>query len=154
LVWLCHIAELFRSSPPLNWPQVIEDASSVAGKRILLLRGLLASELLGAELPEHLNHTMEADHVLIQLGDQVEASLRTETHVAAEPGEIPRYYLNLRENRADRLRVALTQAKHYLALTSRDKEVSPRTATVSCPTVPTCLGVRPPSIPAIPQRHR
>jgi len=128
LVWLCDIAELIRSYPTLNWTQVIEDASSVGGKRILLLGVLLARDLLDAELPENLNRTIEADRVLIQLADQVKVWLTRETHVAAEPGEIPRYYVKLRENRADRLRVALTQAKHYLTLTSRDKEVLPGSA--------------------------
>jgi Uncharacterised nucleotidyltransferase len=128
LVWLCDIAELIRCYPTLNWTHVIEDASSVGGKRILLLGVLLSRELLGAELPENLNRIMEADRVLIQLADQVKAWLTKETHVAAEPGEMPRYYLKLRENRADRLRVALTQAKHYLALTSRDREVLPGSA--------------------------
>src|SRR5262245_12514063 len=118
LVWLCDIAELIRSYPTLKWTQVIEDASSVAGRRILLLGVLLARDLLGAELPTNLNHTMEADRVLIQLADQVKAWLTREAHGAAEPGEIPHYYLRLREHRADRLRVALTQAKHYLTLTS------------------------------------
>jgi hypothetical protein len=128
LVWLCDIAELIRCYPTLNWTHVIEDASSVGGKRILLLGVLLARDLLGAELPAHLNRIMEADRVLIQLADQVKAWLTRETHAAAEPGEMPRYFLKLRENRADRLRVALTQAKHYLALTSRDKEVLPGSA--------------------------
>src|SRR5262245_5919958 len=128
LVWLCDIAELIRCCPTLNWTHVIEDASSVGGKRILLLGVLLARDLLGAELPENLNRIMEEDRVLIQLANQVKGWLTRETHVPAEPGEIPRYYLKLRENRADRLRVALTQAKHYLALTSRDKEVLPGSA--------------------------
>jgi Uncharacterised nucleotidyltransferase len=124
LGWLCDIAELIRSYPTLNWRQIIESASRVGGKRILFLGVLLARDLLGAELPEELNGTMKADRVLIQLADEVEAWVTRETHVAAEPGEMPRYFLKLRENRADRLRVALAQAKYYLALTSRDKEIS------------------------------
>jgi hypothetical protein len=91
---------LIRSYPTLNWTQVIEDASSLRGKRILLLGVLSARDLLGAELPTSLNRMMEADRVLIQLADQVKAWLTREGHVAAESGEIPSYYLKLRENRA------------------------------------------------------
>src|SRR5262245_8557677 len=55
LVWLCDVAELIRCYPTLNWSQVIKDASSLGGRRILLLGVLLARDLLGAELPTNLN---------------------------------------------------------------------------------------------------
>src|SRR5262249_24072686 len=128
LVWLCDIAELIRCYPALNWTEAIERATRLRGRRILLLGALLARDILGAELPKAVNRVIDTDRALGQLGDQVKVWVTREEPVALEPDEIPRYFINLRERRADRLLVALKQVKYYLGLTARDKEILPESS--------------------------
>jgi hypothetical protein len=128
LGWLCDIAELIRCYPALNWMQVIENASNLRARRILLLGLLLARDVLGAELPEHVDRAVDTDHVLGELGDEVKGWIFREVPIVLEPGEDQRYYMKLRERRADRFLVALRQAKYYLGLTARDKEILPESA--------------------------
>jgi hypothetical protein len=128
LVWLCDIAELIRSYPALNWMQVIETASNLRARRILLLGLLLARDALGAELPEWVSSTIGADHVLNELGDQLMACLAGGVPLALQLGENQRYYMKLREHRADRFLVAWKQVKYYLGLTARDREILPESS--------------------------
>ena len=126
LLWLCDVAELIRSYPALDWKQAIETASNLRARRILLLGVLLARDALGAELPEWINATIDRDHILNELRDQLRACLARDAPLALQPGEHQRYFMKLREHRSDRFIVAFRQAKYYLGLTERDKEILPR----------------------------
>jgi hypothetical protein len=124
LVWLCDVAEIVRAPRMLDWGYVIEKARRLGGQRILLLGLSLARELLGSELPANVLRAADADPVLKEL------SLETKHWFSEGPapldlGERERYFLRLREHWADRFRVALKQAKRYLALTARDNEALP-----------------------------
>src|SRR5262245_55399932 len=88
-----------RTSPPVS----ISGGSSdhKLETELLLESSRMVVSLNGeARIRDLLKCTMEADCVLI-LADQVKAWLTREACETAEPGEIPRYYLKLRENRAD-----------------------------------------------------
>ena len=128
LVWLCDIAELIRCYPKLDWKQAIETASSLRARRILLLGLSLARNALGAEIPDWINATIDGDHVVNELGDQLKACLGGEVPLALQLGESQRYLVKLREHRSDRFLVALKQVKHYLQLTARDKEILPESS--------------------------
>jgi len=125
LVWLCDIAELIRCYPKLDWKQAIETASSLRARRILLLGLSLARNALGAEIPDWINATIDGDHVVNELGDQIRACLAGGTPLTLQQGENQRYLMKLREHRSDRFLVAFWQAKHSLGLTERDKEILP-----------------------------
>jgi hypothetical protein len=122
LGWLCDVAEIVRSPKGLNWDQAIESAARVGAERILLLGLSLANELLGAAPPADVAKAIQRDVVVQGLATQVKEWLFSEAPVTLDLGEREQFFMRLRERRADRLRVALKQAKLYLALTLRDDE--------------------------------
>ena len=121
LGWLCDVAEIIRRYP-LDWAKLIDRASILGGRRILLLGLLLAHNALDAELPNSIVGQIEADHIVAELAEQVQHSLATESPLAL--GETEHYYMK-RERPADKARVAVNQVKHYLMPTSRDREAFP-----------------------------
>ena len=125
LAWLCDIAEIVRSRTTLDWDRAVENAALMGGERILFLGLSLAGELLGAEPPVHVRKAIEVDPVVKVLANQVKDWLFIEDPVALDLGEREQFFMRLRERRADRLRVALKQAKLYLAPTLRDQEAMP-----------------------------
>ena len=125
LAWLCDIAEIVRSRTTLDWDRAVENAALMGAKRILFLGLSLAGELLGAEPPVHVRKAIEVDPVVKVLANQVKDWLFIEDPVALDLGEREQFFMRLRERRADRLRVALKQAKSYLAPTLRDHEAMP-----------------------------
>jgi len=131
LGWLCDVAEIVRTPGRVEWNRALERATKVGAGRILLLGLGLATQLLGAMPPAKILQAIEGDPVLKQLSEQVKGWLFSEDPVRLNLGERERYFMRLRENSADRFRVAITQAKLYLAPTSRDKETLP---------LPACLG--------------
>jgi hypothetical protein len=54
LIWVCDIAELLRRHKNLAWQQVIERSRRFGCERVLVVGLSLASELLGATLPDNL----------------------------------------------------------------------------------------------------
>ena len=130
LVWLCDVAELARTPDALDWKEVIDTAQRLGSGRILFLGLLLASELLGVELPAPVVCAIERDPALIPLSDQVKGWISSANPIELDLGERERYFMRLRERPADKLRVAFRQAQSYLAPTSRDVEMLP---------VPSCL---------------
>ena len=123
LGWLCDVAEMIRRYPDLDWAKVIHRASTLGARRILLVGLLLARNVLGAQVPNHVIREIQADHVVEELANQVQHSLTSETPLAV--GETEQYYMGLRERPVDKARVAINQVKHYLMLTARDREVLP-----------------------------
>jgi hypothetical protein len=125
LAWLCDVAEIVRTPRDLDWSGVIDKARRLGSGRILFLGLALASELLGAELPPIVLRAIAADPVLNALAEQVKGWLLSGETVPLNLGERERYFMRLREHSADRLRLAIKQAKSYLALTARDNEALP-----------------------------
>jgi hypothetical protein len=123
LGWLCDIAEIIRRYPQLDWTGLMDRASMLAARRILLLGLLLTENVLDVKLPDTVVRQIDADDTVAELATQVQQSLSNDRPVAL--GEIEQYYMNLRERPADKARVAMNQVKHYLMLTSRDREAIP-----------------------------
>jgi hypothetical protein len=128
LGWLCDVAELVRSRPDMDWDRVFQTAAGLGGRRILCHALALARDLLGTSLPATVVRAIEQDPALVALSEQVKGWLVSDRAVPL--GETQRYFIRLREHPAHKLRVAIKQAKSYLALTSRDAEAFP---------VPGCL---------------
>lgn len=125
LLWLCDIAQTIGSQRSFGWDTVIGNARRLRSERILLLGVALASELLAAELPVEVLQSIEADPVLKALSGQVKDWIFSEDPVLLNLGKRERYFMRLREHPSDRCRIAIKQARAYLAPTSRDREALP-----------------------------
>jgi hypothetical protein len=65
--WVCDIAELLRSYPSIEWDHVRSRAHRVGAARMVRLGTLLATDLLGAEVPAAVDEWIKADPVAISL---------------------------------------------------------------------------------------
>ncbi len=71
LAWVCDLAELIRATGNLNWPELMARARACRAERILFLGLCLASDLLGAELPDQIRAGIAADATARTLASQV-----------------------------------------------------------------------------------
>ena len=120
LGWLCDVAEIIRSCQTLDWDRTIEKATALRSRRILLHGFQLATDILGAQVPPPVRRAIDGDRVMNRLSEQVKGWMASETPIPL--GEKERYFMKLRERRADRFVIAAKQARACLALTSRDRE--------------------------------
>jgi hypothetical protein len=75
LAWICDVAELIRSHPGLDWPSVLRRSAESGGERMLFLGLRLASDLLGAPLPEEVRRRVESDAAAAKLAREVTARI-------------------------------------------------------------------------------
>jgi hypothetical protein len=120
LGWLCDIAEIVRSHETLDWNRAIEQAVALRSRRIVFLGVRLATDIIGAQVPPKIRRAIEADPLVNRLADDVKGWIASDAPIPL--GETERYFMNLRERRADRFLIAVKQAKACFALTSRDTE--------------------------------
>ena len=122
LCWICDVAELIRAHPRIDWGAVTGQARELGAERMLLLGLSLASELLGAPLPDDLRRRVRAEPAVETLGRQVCARLFRDT--AHPPGEFElfRFHLRVRERVGHRCLYCLRRAT---TLTVRDLAVLP-----------------------------
>jgi hypothetical protein len=123
LAWICDVAEIVRSQPGLDWSRAIGNATALGGRRILLLGLALARDLVDAELPPDVLRALEQDRVIGSLSDQVREWLFSGRSIRL--GEREQFFIRLSEHSADKLRVAINQARSYLAPNSRDAQSFP-----------------------------
>lgn len=87
LKWICDVAELIRVRQDMRWERVVTQASALGGERMLLLGLLLASDLLGASLPEEVSRRVRSDPTVNALAEQTREQLFQETdHIASLEG--------------------------------------------------------------------
>jgi Uncharacterised nucleotidyltransferase len=112
LAWICDIAELVQARPELDWPGIIAKARRAGSERMLGLGLRLASDLLGAPMPEAARHAAESDPAILPLVDEVR------TRLFQNRGRLPglleqaRFHLRVQERWSQRLRYC------WLALTT------------------------------------
>jgi len=107
---ICDVAELVRANPGMNWEQALQQARATGGERMLFLGLALASNLLGATLPEGILRTIEADSAARNLCAEVIHRLLSEAEVprdASERARFFRFHLRVRERLRDRVRCCL-----------------------------------------------
>ena len=104
LGWICDVAELLRVHQQMDWGRVLEQAEALGSRRILLLGLLLASDLLGAALPEETTQRLQTDPAVTRLGAQARAQLFREAHGSPKMSETLRFRLTGRERLRDKLR--------------------------------------------------
>ena len=104
LGWICDVAELLRVHQRMDWVRVLEQAEASGSRRILLPGLLLASDLLGAALPEGITQRLQTEPSVTRLGAQVRAQLFREAHSSPKVFETLRFLLRGRECLCDKLR--------------------------------------------------
>ena len=111
LEWICGVAELIRRHDRMDWRWVIGQADMLGMRRMLFLGLYLASDVLGAALPEHVLHTVQADRSVRGLARQVRRRLfverREEQGVFQLSAAQIAFHLGVRERARDKLRYSL-----------------------------------------------
>lgn len=105
LMWIADVAALV-SRQPLDWDRTVAVAREVGAERILRLGLRLASDVLGAELPIHVNAEVSSDRTVVKLAAQIKTRL-----ASSEPrhiGILQRALFRIR------MRGALLQGAAYL----------------------------------------
>src|SRR5712671_2024676 len=74
LMWIADVAALI-SRQPLDWDSALAVANEVGAQRMLRLGLRLAADLLGAELPAHVEATVQSDRAVAKLAAQIESRL-------------------------------------------------------------------------------
>ena len=75
LGWICDIAELIRIRNAMDWRTVMDQARALKSERMLFLGLYLASDLLGAPLPEEIKAKIHSDPAVKSLATQVSERL-------------------------------------------------------------------------------
>lgn len=94
IAWIADIAELSQIPRGVNWAAAAEQARRLGAERMMHLGLHLASELLGAGLPEEMRRRVQADHTAVSLAAQVRGQLLGES--GALPGAAQRLAFRLR----------------------------------------------------------
>jgi hypothetical protein len=75
LMWVADVAALISSGRPPDWDRAIAAAGEAGAERILHLGLRLASDVLGAELPEPVGASVRSDRAVSRLAAQIESRL-------------------------------------------------------------------------------
>jgi len=130
LIWICDIAELIRAHWRMDWTRVIEQARALSSERKLLLGLLLASDLLGAALPEDVLQRVQTSPVVQSLAMQVRERLFSASDITTEM--VKGIALHLRVT--DRLRDRVSYLLYCLCLV-----ITPNAADQALLALPVCF---------------
>lgn len=125
LQWICDVAELIRAHPETEWNRIMGRARSRPSERMILLGLLLASDLLGAHLPEEVLQKVRADRVAASLAS--EACARVVRVAADRPGglETLLFHLKMWDRMWERIWFSILWAGHLMEPTRLEKEFLP-----------------------------
>lgn len=101
---ICDVAEFLRTYPVVEWEPHLESAERLGGLRSMLPGLLLASNLLGAEVPEAAVSRIRADAMVTRLADR---SIQLLEGKLNSPEAVSRYAFQLRAKRGVRGKIAL-----------------------------------------------
>lgn len=101
---ICDLAEFLRRYPQLDWEPHLRSAQRLDGLRSMLAGLALASELLGAPVPEHVLHAARADSSVAALA---QSSLRRLLHNLESGEAVSRYLFQLRAKEGVRAKISL-----------------------------------------------
>jgi hypothetical protein len=122
LGWICDVAEIVRSHPDLDWARVLDRATRMNGRRIVLLGLMLARDLLGAAPPADVDAAIESDAGLVPLAAEVRGRLSALDMQMPDPAGEVSFFIRLREHSTDKFRVAFRQARRFSRINTRDRE--------------------------------
>jgi len=112
---ICDLAEFLRRYPDVNWQPSLEKARRLGGLRSMLTGLSLASELLGAELPESIVRRIHADAGVSRLAENAIQYLQ-QNHKSGEP--VSRYLFQMKAKEGLGAKIALA----WSILTDRTAE--------------------------------
>jgi hypothetical protein len=103
LIWLCDVARIM-SRPDLNWQQIASRAREFGIVRILRITLILANRILDASIAAVAEESLPADPAALQLAEEIEARISSETVYDVESLAYFRLMLRLRERQYDQIR--------------------------------------------------
>ena len=104
LGWICDVANLIQTHREMNWRLVLERSVRLGGKRMLEVGLLLASELLGASLPERVSRDIYSDSSARVLATDIVQRLFEEPGTPRGIIESSMFHMRMRERLRDRSR--------------------------------------------------
>lgn len=105
LGWLCDTARLIQVEPKLNWPEIFAQARRTDTSRMLSLGLLLASDLLGVDLPPAALELADADARTRALAEAAQERLRADKPVSV--AEAVRFPARAFEQSGNRMRLVV-----------------------------------------------
>jgi hypothetical protein len=111
LSWICDVAELINSSKQMNWPEVLQKAEALGGRRMLSLGLRLARELFRTRLPEYVIEWIHTDRLAKSLVNQVRNQIFREEGAQTGDSEdrIFLFYLKTMLRPQDRIKSCLNK---------------------------------------------
>lgn len=110
LEFVCSVAELIRTNEKLDWGQITGQARELGSERMLFLGLFLASDLLGAPLPDEVLQRVWADPSVKALAAQVRERLFREADNPPGILESSLFHLRARERMRDKVRYCVQLA--------------------------------------------
>jgi hypothetical protein len=104
LIWVCDIARIVGRNGDLNWDLIQERARELGIERMLRVTLLLASPMLGVELPVALRRDLLADTAAQSLAKEIGEGIALGVTHPVESAGYFRLMMRLRERRRDRMR--------------------------------------------------
>ena len=126
LGWICDVAELIRACAGLNWERILQTARQLRGERMLNLGLVLATDLLGAPVPEHVCGAARADPLVRTLALQVTRCLCRPDHRCLNGWEGFLFHFKVRDRFWDKVRYPLFSAAIHPRLADREFLKLPR----------------------------
>lgn len=117
LAWICDVAELIRVNPEIDWDSLMNRASTLGNERSLALGLFLASDLLGASLPEDVSARIQIDPKVRLVAARVRELLFQQENKGLDISYWYRHHLLMRERFRDRVRIYIHYGRRYFRLT-------------------------------------
>ena len=133
LKWICDVAEMVRMHQGMDWDRVIEQSGKLRSEHHLFLGLLLASNLLGAALPQEVLRKVQTDAVAGRLAAQVHTCLFSETADVVKVVESSLLHFRVMQRWRDRITYVLHCLCTMMTPNTRDQ------ALLSLPTALSCL---------------
>ena len=114
LAWICDVAEVINAYEGMDWERLLASARATGSERILFLGLLLASELLGANLPKNILNKVRADAIVGALAEQVHKRIFREAEdlqkvFDEESSHFQPLHLQMLQRKRDRVRYYIRQ---------------------------------------------
>jgi Uncharacterised nucleotidyltransferase len=125
LRWICDVAQLIHVHEGMDWKWVMRQARSLGSERMLYLGLYLASDLLGAALPQDVSRRVEADPTVKALARRVSAELLSEANTVptiSEDFPLHLFHIRVRERLRDKVSYCV---RAVTATTVRDWSLLP-----------------------------
>ncbi len=125
LTQICDIAELLRVYPAMDWEYLLEESDRLGCKRILFLGLFLASDLLGAAIPEQVLPKIQVKPVVKTLAEQVCEWLFRESDSPSRGMKKAFFYFKVRERLRDKIPYLIHLAYLWIAPSQADRAFLP-----------------------------